>query len=98
VAIKFEKVKPGMVLYDNHRTKMGNTTMSRMGEWPVFVREIDAERQRALVSWNCNPAQWYDRRRVEKLFATPLAERKKKREEQARKKASAAAARAPERP
>lgn len=58
MAIKFEKIQPGMRLYDRHRERMGNTNMRTLGEWPVKVIEVDAERRRALVSWNGNKPTW----------------------------------------
>jgi hypothetical protein len=65
MAIKFEKVEPGMVLYDWHRTKMGNTNISRMGCWEVRI--IDKTERGCTVSWNSNRPQFYGRRRVERL-------------------------------
>lgn len=57
--MKFEKLKPGMVVYDVGRTKMGNTTMSTVSVWQVAIKEIDAERRRVLASWNCNAPRYY---------------------------------------
>lgn len=37
MAIKFSLIKKGDVIYDCHRYKMGNTTMTRMGCWDVRV-------------------------------------------------------------
>ncbi len=79
MAIRFESVQPGMTLYDNHRHKLGNTTMSAMGEWVVKVYEVDAEKRQALVSWNSNPKTWWPEYRLRKLFLTSLKERKAKR-------------------
>ena len=67
MAIKFEQVSPGDTLYDCHRTKMGNTTLSTMGCWDVHVFEVDTVKQSALVSWNGNPRAWWSRRQIEKL-------------------------------
>lgn len=58
MAIKFEKIKPGMVLYDRRRTKMGNTTMKTLSEWPVRILEVDAGARRFLMSWNGNAPEW----------------------------------------
>lgn len=74
--MKLEKMQPGMVLWDRHRTKMGNTTMSRMGEWPVRIVSVDLERGGAMVSWNNNPARWSPRRHVEKYKKSRLADKK----------------------
>jgi len=81
VAIKFEKLQPGMVLYDRHRERMGNTTMSRMGEWRVRVISIDAERRQAVVSWNGSPPKvWYERQlcRLSAKSAKDLEEQRAK--------------------
>jgi hypothetical protein len=60
--VAFSTIKPGDVLYDCHRTKMGNTTMSRMGTWTVHIISIDTERRMAMVSWNGNmPSRWTER-------------------------------------
>ncbi len=58
MSVKFETVKAGDRLYDCHSERAGHTTMRRMGVWPVYVKEIDTENRRALVSWNGNPAEW----------------------------------------
>lgn len=68
MSIKLEKVTPGMLLMDVHREKMGNTTMSQWGLWPVQVLEVDLPGNRALVRWNHNPPRWWTRRMVEKLY------------------------------
>lgn len=57
MAVKFETIKAGDVLYDVHREKMGNTTMSAWGWWRVRVISIDHEKRVAKVSWNTNPPQ-----------------------------------------
>lgn len=67
--IKFEKITPGMTLYDVHSTRMGNTTMRTMGVWHVRVIEVDAERRRALVSWNTNSPVWWNQWELSKLRA-----------------------------
>lgn len=68
----FDRIKPGDTLYDCHRTKMGNTTMSRMGCWEVKVIEVDTENRRALCSWNTNKPEWWYERRLSKLRRTPI--------------------------
>ena len=71
MAIKFEKIEPGAVLLDIHREKMGNTTMSEWGLWKVLVVAIDREKRTARVSWNHNPQQTWDARRLERLYTKP---------------------------
>jgi len=71
MAIKFDKIEPGMTLLDIHRDKMGNTTMSEWGLWKVKVISVDRETRTAVVSWNSNPAQTWERRRLERLYVKP---------------------------
>jgi hypothetical protein len=51
--MKFEKLKPGMVLFDVGRHKMGNTTMSTVSVWEVRVIEVHQDRS-ITASWNGN--------------------------------------------
>jgi hypothetical protein len=67
--MKFEKLTPGMVLYDVHKERMGNTTMRSVGVWPVKIVSLDVVKQTAMASWNGNPPQLYFRRGLEKLRA-----------------------------
>ena len=67
MAIKFEKIVAGMTLYDRHRTKMGNTTMSCLGEWKVRVLEVNPVERTALISWNGNAPRTQCARNLEKL-------------------------------
>jgi hypothetical protein len=76
MAIKFELVKVGDVLYDRHRTTMGNTKITRLGEWEVRVIEIDHKNRRALISWNSNPSRWVTARHVERLFRSSMRSKK----------------------
>lgn len=65
--VALAKIKPGDVLYDVRREKMGNTTMSRWGCWEVLVVSIDHEKQTAMCRWNYNQAKLYRRRDLERL-------------------------------
>lgn len=67
--MKFEKVQPGMVLYDVHSYQMGNTTMRSMGCWAVRIISIDVEKRQALASWNGNPPRLYFERDLKRLRA-----------------------------
>jgi hypothetical protein len=67
MAIKWQTVKAGDVLYDARRTKMGNTTMSTLSVWEVRIIEIDHAAGAALVSWNGNPPKRYSSREVVRL-------------------------------
>ena len=51
--MKFEKLKPGMVLFDVGRHKMGNTTISTVSVWQVRVLEVHEDRS-ITASWNSN--------------------------------------------
>jgi hypothetical protein len=65
--MKFEKLQPGMVLYDVHSHKMGNTTMTSIGVWTVRVISVDHEKRKAICSWNGNPPMTYYERGIAKL-------------------------------
>lgn len=67
MAVKFEKVEPGMTLYDRHRYRMGNTTLTSIGEWEVRVISVDKEARTAMCSWNGNPPRRYYARDFERL-------------------------------
>jgi hypothetical protein len=67
----FNSIKAGDVLYDCHKQKMGNTTMTRMATFKVKVIEVDAANRKALCSWNGNAPRWYNERDIKKLRRTP---------------------------
>jgi hypothetical protein len=67
--MKFDKIAPGMVLYDVHSHKMGNTALGTIGVWKVVITEVDTERRRAMASWNGNKPQIYYEREIERLKA-----------------------------
>lgn len=73
MAVKFESVKAGDILWDCHRYKAG--PFSRMGSWSVRVISIDHAAGVAVVSWNSNAPQTYRRRQVERLRRTKVKER-----------------------
>jgi hypothetical protein len=65
--VKFEKIEPGMVLYDVHTYKMGNTSVRSIGAWSVRILSVDRAKRSAQVSWNGNQAQTYYAAKLEKL-------------------------------
>jgi len=67
--MKFEKIEAGMTLFDVHKERAGNTTLSTMGCWTVFVVRVDRDTNSAMVSWNGNPTERWYRFRLEKLRA-----------------------------
>lgn len=71
MAVSFDKLEPGMILLDIHSTRMGNTTMRRLGCWKVLVLSVDKEAQTAMCSWNGNPARLYFERDFKSLRTKP---------------------------
>ncbi|SRR6266851_2574006 len=63
--MKFERIKPGMVLYERHKHRMGNTTLRTLGEWSVRIVSIDEHG--AMASWNGNAPQRWFRNKLEKM-------------------------------
>lgn len=57
--MKIEKLKPGMVVYDVGRHKMGNTTISTVAVWSVCIQSVDAEKRTVVASWNSNAPKEY---------------------------------------
>lgn len=57
----FDKIKPGMTLYDVHKYTMGNTSLRSIGVWPVSVITVHEDRT-IIASWNGNkPTRMYER-------------------------------------
>lgn len=54
-----DKLKPGMIVWDVHRQKMGNTTMSSMCTWSVEIISVDVEKGIVVARWNGNQARMY---------------------------------------
>ena len=71
MSVAFSKLKPGLVLLDIHRERMGNTRMQRLGCWNVRVISVDDTARTALCSWNGNPARLYRERDFKKLYLKP---------------------------
>jgi hypothetical protein len=57
--VKFEKLQPGMTVYDVHRHKLGSTTMNTVGVWKVRIVSVDNETKRVTASWNGNPVKTF---------------------------------------
>ena len=64
--MKFEKLQPGVTVYDVGRTKMGNTTRTTVSVWPVHVISVDYENRTVVASWNTNPPRTYSERNAVK--------------------------------
>lgn len=71
MAISWNKITTGDELLDIHRYRMGNTTMTRLGLWPVKVLSMDAVTETAMCSWNRNRPECWSRKRLEKLYRKP---------------------------
>lgn len=71
MSIKFEKIKPGMTLYDVRKaTGFHAARLSKKWQWwPVKVFEVDSEKRQVLASWNTNPAKWISEKNVTKFRA-----------------------------
>jgi hypothetical protein len=69
MSIKFEKIKPGMTLYDVAKSTGYAQRIYKWEWWTVKVIEVDAEKRRVLASWNANPAKWISEKNVTKYRA-----------------------------
>lgn len=69
MAIKWERVQAGQTLYDIHRERAGNTSMTRVGCWEVAVVSIDHAAGTARVRWNHNAEETWRRYQIIRLFA-----------------------------
>jgi len=58
MSIAIKSLKTGAVLYDCHKERAGNTTMSVMRVWKIQVLEVNLEEGKALISWNGNSPVW----------------------------------------
>lgn len=57
--MKFEKLQPGMTVYDVGRTTMGNTTIKTVSVWGVLILSVNAEKRTVEASWNGNPGRTF---------------------------------------
>lgn len=79
MAIKFEKLKAGMVVYDVRRGSGIRDAINgvRYHTWHVYIDEVDPVARRALVRWNGNKAHWMSERSVCKYRASRPGEKRK---------------------
>ena len=52
--MKIEKLAQGLTVYDVGRHKMGNTNMTTVCVWRVFIYSVDLEKRTVKASWNNN--------------------------------------------
>jgi hypothetical protein len=57
--MKLESLKPGMIVYDVGKRRMGNTTISTVMVWQVQILDVDLESGRVRASWNGNAPRFY---------------------------------------
>ncbi len=58
--VSIKTLKPGDVVFDVRRQKMGNTTMSRLACWRVYIKEVNLGANQVVASWNGNtPKTFY---------------------------------------
>jgi hypothetical protein len=82
MAIKFDTVKPGDVLYSVHKYKVGNVRgMTATGTWPVHIISIADDGMSAMVSRPGRPDERLSRRRIEALRRSPHKPRQSMRNE-----------------
>jgi len=67
MTIKFEKIQSGMVLWDVKKSTGLDRFRSKYSCWPVYVKEVDSEERRVLISWNSNPVRWSPEHNVTKF-------------------------------
>ncbi len=69
MSVKYETIKPGDVLYQKKRVRMGNTTLTQ--DIVYSVRVVDVGEFACDVVWNgCNKDRRY-RRTMESLYRSP---------------------------
>lgn len=84
MAIKFEKITPGMILLDIHSQRVGNTTMTALGCWKVYVRSVDPVKRTVVASWNGNRDEVWPERRITRLYAKETKAYREQKERQAK--------------
>jgi hypothetical protein len=68
--VAFSTIKQGDELWDCHRHKMGNTTMTQMGAWRVKIISVDESARTVMASWNGNRPEVYSEYRLQRLRRT----------------------------
>ena len=69
MAIKFEKIQPGMKLWSKQRRMVGNTTGREDAWFPVLVLEVDVGNRCVYASTNNNPGRWVPERHATKWYS-----------------------------
>ena len=58
---KFEKLQPGMVVFDVGTQKLGNTSSSTVAVWRVRIIAVNRDEETVLASWNGNTPTLFDK-------------------------------------
>jgi hypothetical protein len=69
MAIKFEKIKPGMTLYDVRKSTGFNSYRNKWDTWEVDVIEVYEDERQVLASWNGNKPEVMVEGRITKYRA-----------------------------
>lgn len=72
MAIKFEKIQPGMRLWQRKKDRFG-----RPESFPVFIKSVDPVARTARASWNYNPETTWHERQLVKLYVDMKPKEKK---------------------
>lgn len=62
--MKFDKLKPGMVVFSVGKMRMGNTAIKTVVVHHVTIKSIDMQSRRVVASWNGNGDREYRERDV----------------------------------
>lgn len=64
--MKFDRLQPGMVVWDVVKRKMGNTIISTTAVFPVKVVSVDPVSESVMASWNGNAPKKFSGRSIGK--------------------------------
>lgn len=73
--VAISRLKPGDIVYDVGRTKMGNTTITRIAVWPVHIVAVHEDGS-VTARWNYNAERKYWGRSIRKWRRTMPKARK----------------------
>ncbi len=70
MAIIFEKIQPGMTLWDVRRTTgWEKASGNKWSIWPVHVKDINHSKRTVYASWNGNRFEWMQEQQICKYRA-----------------------------
>lgn len=65
--MKLSSLKPGMIVWDVGRQRMGNTTMSTVCVWQVKILTVEPDA--VMANWNGNAYKRYTQREISRWRA-----------------------------